>query len=241
MKTVKGISESVDPDVEYHGGWWAIKDEADLKGGLSLAFESSIDSGCYLAALDNGRFTIGYPHMAGEGPNPEEMLILIKTPDDSKISLKTGYGKYVGVDSEGNLVATADAVGTRERFIFVFQNGKSAILSVTNNLFLSMKLEKDGNIKVVSRKAEEDEMVNIRTNAEKTGPIDWRLSEDKKSAGECEEAYIKMYQHSKVGLKGKQISINIDDKTSVKQAQDEGNLHEILLDRRVKTKSDKYC
>lgn len=50
-----------------------------------------------------------------------------------------------------------------------------------------------------------------------------------------------MYQHSKVGLKGKQISINIDDKTSVKQAQDEGNLHEILLDRRVKTKSDKYC
>lgn len=53
--------------------------------------------------------------------------------------------------------------------------------------------------------------------------------------------FRKMYQHSKVGLKGKQISINIDDKTSVKQAQDEGNLHEILLDRRVKTKSDKYC
>lgn len=54
------------------------------------------------------------------------MLILIKTPDDSKISLKTGYGKYVGVDSEGNLVATADAVGTRERFIFVFQNVSSS-------------------------------------------------------------------------------------------------------------------
>lgn len=38
------------------------------------------------------------------------------------ISLKTGYGKYVGVNSQGNLVATADAVGTRERMIVVFQD-----------------------------------------------------------------------------------------------------------------------
>ncbi|VDN06548.1 unnamed protein product, partial [Onchocerca ochengi] len=43
------------------------------------------------------------------------------TPDDMLISLKTGFGKYVGVDSEGNLIATADAVGTRERMIVVFQ------------------------------------------------------------------------------------------------------------------------
>lgn len=49
------------------------------------------------------------------------MLTLIKTPDDMLISMKTGFGKYVGVDSEGNLVATADAVGTRERMIVVFQ------------------------------------------------------------------------------------------------------------------------
>lgn len=37
------------------------------------------------------------------------------------ISMKTGFGKYVGVDAEGNLIATADAVGTRERMIVVFQ------------------------------------------------------------------------------------------------------------------------
>lgn len=53
--------------------------------------------------------------------------------------------------------------------------------------------------------------------------------------------YRKMYQHSKVELKGKHISIDLNDKESVRRAQEEGNLHELLLERRVKTKSDKYC
>ncbi|VDN01972.1 unnamed protein product, partial [Onchocerca ochengi] len=95
--------------------------ETDLRGGINICIECDTTPGTYLAALDNGRFTTGGPHLAGEGPNPEEVLTLIKTPDDMLISLKTGFGKYVGVDSEGNLIATADAVGTRERMIVVFQ------------------------------------------------------------------------------------------------------------------------
>lgn len=56
----------------------------------------------------------------------------MKTPDDAKIrfgtgavvichSMKTGYGKYIGVNAEGQLIAVAEAIGTRERFIPVFQ------------------------------------------------------------------------------------------------------------------------
>jgi len=37
-------------------------------------------------------------------------------------SLKTGFGKYVGFDSGGCLIATADAIGDRERFGVVFQD-----------------------------------------------------------------------------------------------------------------------
>ena len=36
--------------------------------------------------------------------------------------MKTGYGKYIGVDANGYLVATADAIGPRERFEAVFQD-----------------------------------------------------------------------------------------------------------------------
>lgn len=51
----------------------------------------------------------------------------------------------------------------------------------------------------------------------------------------------KMYQHSRVELKNKMISYDVQDKEAVKRAQQEGNLHETLLDRRTKLKSDKYC
>lgn len=44
----------------------------------------------------------------------------------------------------------------------------------------------------------------------------------------------KMYQHSKIDL-------NPRTRHEVKNAMGEGNLHETLLDRRVKMKSDKYC
>ncbi|VDD96189.1 unnamed protein product [Enterobius vermicularis] len=235
------ISKKSDADAEKHGGWRRICDETELKGGINIAFECGSGSGCYLAAMDNGRFTVGGPHAPGEEPNPEEILTLIKTPDDPNISLKTGYGKYVGVDAEGSLIATADAIGTRERLFVVFQDGKSAIQTLSSNLFLSLKLDKDGYVHAVSKKVEEDEVINLRTNAVQEGPVDWRSEEDKKSAKKCEMAYVKMYQHSKVSLKGKNITVDLNDKAAVRRAQVEGNLHELLLERRAKTKSDKYC
>ncbi|VDM54493.1 unnamed protein product [Angiostrongylus costaricensis] len=222
-------------------GWWKIIDEVDLRGGEHVSLECGSGSGCYLSALDNGRFTIGMPHQKGSEPNPEEIFAVVKTPDDPKTSFKTGYGKYIGVDTDGSLVATAEAIGQRERFQVVFEEGKSAIQAVCNQLFLSMAVSKDGLIYVVSKRAGDEEMVNIRTNAQKTGPVDWRATEDKKSAKDCSQAYVKMYQHSKVDTKCRNIPEEVFDMKSVKRAQREGDLHETLLAKRIKTKSDRYC
>ncbi|CAJ0942880.1 unnamed protein product, partial [Mesorhabditis belari] len=241
-KKSKGDANAqIDEDAIAHGGWWMIKDEVDLKGGIHISLESGNGNRCYLAAMDNGRFTIGAPHTEGEGPNPEEVFALVRTPDEQKFSMKTGYGKYIGIDTSGQLVATAEAIGTRERFVAVFQDGKSAIQSVSNPLFLSMKPDKEGYVFVASRTASEDEMINIRTDVERTGPVDWRPAEDKQSARECETSYVKMFQHSKVDLKGRHVSVDINNKQAVKRAQKDGDLHELLLERRKKTKSDRYC
>ncbi|MCP9258700.1 Protein FRG1 [Dirofilaria immitis] len=249
-KLGKDDSTVVDPDIATHGGWRPLDNEIDLRGGINISIECDTTPGTYLAAMDNGRFTIGGPHLAGEGPNPEEILTLIKTPDDMLVSMKTGFGKYVGVDSEGNLIATADAVGTRERMIVVFEEGKTAIQSASNNLFLSMKPDREGYIRVTSRKAEADEMVKrsqlhhecnlssvlylqLRTDARKEGPVDWRSEEDRKSAAECETSYV--YENVSAFescYKRKYININLNDKESVRRAQQEGNLHELLLERR---------
>jgi hypothetical protein len=50
-----------------------------------------------------------------------------------------------------------------------------------------------------------------------------------------------MYQHSRVDLKNRMISYDVNDKSNVKRAKKEGDLHETLLNRRMKLKSDKYC
>lgn len=50
-----------------------------------------------------------------------------------------------------------------------------------------------------------------------------------------------MYQHSKVDIKNKNITFDVANKMDVRQAQRKGTLHETLLNRRSKLKSDKYC
>lgn len=67
------------------GGWRRINEECDLKGGINISFECADGSNCYLAAMDNGRFTIGGPHMAGEGPNPEEVCWIFDTWEQAGI------------------------------------------------------------------------------------------------------------------------------------------------------------
>lgn len=53
--------------------------------------------------------------------------------------------------------------------------------------------------------------------------------------------FRKMYQHSRVDTKNRMINYNTQDKTTVRKAQQAGDLHETLLNRRAKLKSDKYC
>ncbi|KAI6241628.1 FRG1-like family protein [Aphelenchoides fujianensis] len=218
-----------DPDADEHGGWWCIKDDVDFRGGIEIAIEAGDNSRAYLAALDNGTFTLGSNHFNEPQPYPEEILSLIKTPDDAKFSIKTGFGRYVGVDMNGQLIATAEAIGPRERFEAIFQDGKCAIQAVSSGLFLTWAPDEKGQVFVSSKKASEKEFINIRTSAVKHTTADWRPAEDLKESADCETSYNRM------------INYDVNDKSAVKKAQKEGTLHETLLNRRQKLKSDRYC
>lgn len=90
-----GPKAEVDEDQLEHGGWRRIADEVDLCGGIDIALECGDSSRCYLSAQDNGKFILGAKHFTyGETPNVEEILMLIKTPDDPKMRLE-----YLGHDS----------------------------------------------------------------------------------------------------------------------------------------------
>ncbi|KAI6176670.1 Amino acid transporter, transmembrane family-containing protein [Aphelenchoides bicaudatus] len=243
-KTTKRKAEptiKADPDVEEHGGWWVVKNDQDFRGGIEVAIEAGDFSKSYISALDNGKFTLGPNHFNELSPHPEEVFSLIKMPDSQKFSLKTGFGRYIGVDLDGRLIATSEAAGVREQFEVSFQDDKCAIFSSASNLFLTWLPNKDGSIYVSSKTAGKNEYVNIRTTATKYVAPDFIPEQDKKQSGECETSYVKMYQHSRVDTKNRMINYDRNDVTSIKKAKDEGNLHEVLLNRRAKQKSDKYC
>ena len=60
-------------------------------------------------------------NILGDGPEETEVLTCIRL-SDSKIALKSGYGKYLSVDSKGRVVGRSDAIATREQWEPVFQD-----------------------------------------------------------------------------------------------------------------------
>lgn len=194
----------------------------------------------YIRALDNGLFVGSAPHRPGDPPDQEEVLTAIKI-SDTKIALKSGYNKYLSIDSNDRVVGRSDAIGTRELFEPVFQDSKIAITG-SNGCFLSADDEKDGMIVCKSRVASDLNFVKIRSSID---PEKLRRDEEEKkvpteekgSLNDCEVNYVKKYQ----SFQDRKIKVSVEDKNSLKKAKTDGKLHETLLDRRSKMKSDKFC
>jgi hypothetical protein len=75
--------------------------------------------------------------LSGEGPSPEEVLTALKV-NETKIALKSGYGKYLKVDKEGIVTGRSDAVGAMEQWEPIFQVSYTPHgFNVINNLSLS--------------------------------------------------------------------------------------------------------
>lgn len=98
------------------GGWWKVKNISEVTGTVAI----EIGNQTYMKALDNGLFTLGAPHAEGEGPSPEEILTAFPI-SETKIALKSGYGKYLGVDKKGTVIGRNDAVGSIEQWEPIFQ------------------------------------------------------------------------------------------------------------------------
>jgi len=218
-------------DREKHGGWWAAKDFSHVNGPVAFQLK-----GCYVRTLDDGSFTLGAPHGDGEGPDPEEVLLAIRV-SDNKVAFKSGFEKYLKVDSKsGALLGVSEAVGPMEQFEPIFQEGKLAILG-PNSRFLTLDEEKES-IVFTQEKAGENEMVTLRSNSQR--------EEDKKEAppeeergnvGQVELNYVKKFQK----FQDHKIKLNQSDRSELLKAKQEGDMHEVMLDRRAKMKADRYC
>ncbi|KAI4492896.1 hypothetical protein M0804_002687 [Polistes exclamans] len=218
-------------DIKLHGGWWKTNSVKEITGTVAIEFGKQT----YIKALDNGLFTLGAPHADGEGPSPEEILTAFRI-SDNLIALKSGYGKYLGVDKNGVVVGRSDAVGAIEQWEPIFEGDKLAILSNTMGNFISITDEDD--VICQSKIAGLSEYVTIRSIIERDNKPNKDIpKEEVGSLADVEVNYVRKFQK----FQDKKLRINKEDRSALEKAKTEGNLHETLLDRRSKMKADRYC
>lgn len=225
-------------DAGEHGDWFKISKFEQITGSVAIEFGAHQ----YVRALDNGMLILGAPHSRGEAPDQEEVFVAIRV-STTHVALKSGYNKYLTLDGRNRIVGHSDAVGHKEQIEPVFQDGKLALLA-SNGRFISVDEDNSDLPYIIakSQKAGDGEMLTLRTNINPEMTRIERLqseipNEERGSLGDCELNYVKKYQ----SFQDKRIRLNEEDKSNLKKAKESGRLHEELLDRRSKMKSDKFC
>lgn len=105
-----------------------------------------------------------------------------------------------------------------------------------------MDEDSEGMIVCREKRATDSCFVNIRSNVDpdetKKKKHDKTIPrEEMGSLVDCEVNYVKKFQ----SFQDHKLKVKKGDVESLKAAKKEGTLHETLLDRRSKLKSDKFC
>lgn len=222
----------VDEDAIANGGWWICKEVSEITGSIAIQFGEHR----FVKALDDGMFTLSVAHTKGEGPAFDEEFSAFIV-NESKIYIKSGFGKYLRPETDGVVTGRSEAAGEKEAFEPIWQEGRMALLAA-NNCFVS--IDEEDNALVALRKAVgANEVCIIRSNAYRgevissSAPIEEKIED----LDQVELNYVKKFQK----FQDKKIKMCKDDKDELKAAKETGKLHESLLDRRSKMKADRYC
>ena len=205
---------------------------SEITGSIAIQFGEHR----FVKALDDGSFTLSTPHPKGEGPAFDEEFSAFIV-NESKIYIKSGFGKYLRPEADGVVTGRSEAAGEKEAFEPIWQEGRMALLAA-NNCFVSID-EEDDALVALRKAVGANEVCVIRSNAYRgeiissSAPIEEKIED----LDQVELNYVKKFQK----FQDKKIKLCKEDTEDLKKAKDTGKLHESLLDRRSKMKADRYC
>jgi len=223
-------------DEMVHGGAWLVDNAEQVTGPVCIELQTQM----YAHGLDNGLFVLGAPHAKGEPPEPQEILTAILI-NEKQVAFKSGYGKYLSVNSAGLLIARSDAISPKEYFEIVFDyeyDGRKTYLKASNDGYLTVN--SDGDLVALPEKKPESALsLRCLTKKDSLNKLNKDLPDEEKSEDlrNVEINYVKKFQK----FQDHKLKMSTEDVKDLDQAKQSGYLHEKLLDRREKMKSDRYC
>jgi len=234
-------------------GWIKAFEQEDLKGPLMILIESYTEEkrdaadgekAYYTLTAEEERATISVQ----EGRFPTEPLSISsvfigQTLIPNVFCFKSAYGKYLSADGIGRIHASKEAVGPTEEWTLIRKDGGWALQS-GHGTFLSVEAggkvrgDKDSmgfsetfTILCQAAKKRERLIQACETELKSTGSANDNLS----TLANEEE---RKYQSFGWGTHRKPLYGSTKD---LEEAAQSGNLHEALLQRRIKSKHDPFC
>jgi protein FRG1 len=140
----------------------------------------------------------------------------------------------------GLVIGRSDAIGQKEYFeieIDYDYDGRKIYLKASNGKYLGVS--HDGDIVALSEIKDGKELKVYSLKKRESNSSKKELPEEERADDlkNVELNYVKKFQK----FQDKKIKLSNDDVKDLHAAKDEGYLHEKLLDRREKMKSDRYC
>lgn len=224
--------------------WMQVVHEKDIRGPLFLlqriatTNNSSKDIYYSLHFQEDGSITQDTFESENGLPEPNNALQIIvgQWMGSDILTLKTPYNKYISSDSHGIITMNREAIGSQEEWIPIFDNN---LVSFQHKIFQKF-LSYDPNIRTLSADSDNigcNESFIVQYQEKYNSQIS---STDNVSTHSNPLQYeldqIRRYQ----SWQDRRLRLDTETR-DLKKAKDQGKLHESLLERRIKMKSDKYC
>ncbi|KAJ3294724.1 hypothetical protein HK104_003330 [Borealophlyctis nickersoniae] len=226
--------EEEDAKDEPQEGWVSVETAEDFKGPV-LILSTATDTPSVLMsneATSSVKFhpTSGTTSIPSYEPTSiSEVFIAKKLPDSSKVTFRSAYDKYLGTDKFGVVACASEAISPAEEWEVVVRDDGIALQSSFDKF---MRGEEDGVVRADSTEVGFREVFRVKCQAVNKSRAKKRKEKVQVNAEALEVDQI---------WGGGRLVMTNEDTAELRKAKKGGNLHEALLDRRAKLKSDKFC